>query len=409
MLESRATVGGKMTSVEHEGFLLNTGTGVLAGSYDTIRDLARDVGLGELPRVHGTLGVVRDGEVHRLRTRRLMHDGLRTKLLSWKSKLLMAKLALDGLRMAPKLRYESLADAGAFDHETTAEYCQRRLNDELWRYLAEPAIRAYSREGTVVEFFFIVRNLLSGGFLGYPGRIDFLARALAETLDVQTNARVLSVANDGGGARVTWRHQGREQVERVDACVLAVPGPLVTKLYDDLPTEAETLFDGPLSYGSVYVGHFGLSRRPDETSMILLLPGHEDPGMYAMAFDHHLRPEAVPPDRGLITTYWEHDWCHAHRSLPREEMIEQMVQSIERFVPDIRSMITFTRIDRWPWATVRSAPGLCAALTRLGELLDPGGAVQLAGDYFSVSSTNSSAKSGELAAARLATRAGLAA
>lgn len=241
-------------------------------------------------------------------------------------------------------------------------------------------------------------------FLAYPGRMGFLAEALAAKLDVTTNARVSSVAHEGQRVRVNWRHEELEHSDVVDACVLAVPGELVPSHYANLDARAAQILAGPLHYATVFVAHVGLSARPAEPSMIVMVPSGEDPGMYAIVFDHHLRPAMVGADRGQLTTYWAHEWCETHSDLSDVELIEAMLPSIERFVPDVRSLLEVTRIDRWPRAAMAGAPGYCAAILELFERLDPNCPVQLAGDYFTSSSVNASAVSGERAAARLIAR-----
>lgn len=401
VLESEAVVGGRMSSIDVDGFVMNRGAGMLPGSYRAIRQLAADVGLGEFGRTDGTIGIVREGVVHRVQTDHLVRDGARTKLLSWKSKLRMAKLALDAVRIRPKLSYERIDGAKSFDIESALAYAERRLDDEARRYVVDTVVRGISIEASAVEFFFVAVNLLGTGFLAYPGRMGFLAEALAAKLDVTTRATVTSVAHEGPRVRVSWSCEGVEHVQVVDACVLAVPGELVPNIYVDLDARAAQILTGPLRYGTVYVGHFGLSARPAEPASIVMLPTAEDPGMYGLVFDHHLRPASVPAGRGQLTTYWSHEWCVAHSALSDEELIEKMLGSIERFVPDVRSLLKVARVDRWPRAAMAGAPGYCTAISQLFEYLDPHSPVQLAGDYFTSSSVNASAVSGERAAAQL--------
>src|SRR5262245_8697816 len=108
VLEAEASVGGRMSSIDVDGFVMNRGAGMLPGSDRAIHRLALDVGLGDCGRADGTIGIVRDGVIHRIATDHLVRDGMRTKLLSWRCKLRMARLALDALRIRPKLSYERI-------------------------------------------------------------------------------------------------------------------------------------------------------------------------------------------------------------------------------------------------------------------------------------------------------------
>src|SRR6202011_5029109 len=97
-------------------------------------------------RMDGVLGTIRDGRVRRLRSNGLVMDGLRTDLLSWRSKVRARRILVDALRMRSSLSYENLGLAARFDVETAAEYCERRLNPELREYLVEPVLRALFTE-----------------------------------------------------------------------------------------------------------------------------------------------------------------------------------------------------------------------------------------------------------------------
>src|SRR5258706_1478132 len=108
VLEAEGDIGGRMSSVEVDGFTMNRAANILPASYDTIRGLADDVGLGDqLQRMHGRIGTLRNGRVHRLRTDHLIADALRTKLIPWRSKVRALRVLVDGLKMRSSLSYEN--------------------------------------------------------------------------------------------------------------------------------------------------------------------------------------------------------------------------------------------------------------------------------------------------------------
>src|SRR5258708_37670885 len=99
VLEVERTIGGRMSSVIEGGFTMNRAANILPASYSTIRQLAEDVGLGgQIGPMDGIIGTLRDGTIHRLRSDRMVRDGLRTKLLPWRSKLRMGPLLVDPAR-----------------------------------------------------------------------------------------------------------------------------------------------------------------------------------------------------------------------------------------------------------------------------------------------------------------------
>jgi oxygen-dependent protoporphyrinogen oxidase len=141
--------------------------------------------------------------------------------------------------------------------------------------------------------------------------------------------------------------------------------------------------------------------------MIVQVPASEDPGLCVVTFDHNSSPTVAPPGKGKLASYWLHSWCEARLDRSDDELVAEMLPSIDKVVPGVADMVETTRIDRWRPSVVMSRPGTYAAMNELVERIDPMSPVQLAGDYMTASSTNGCALSGELAAARLADAVGL--
>ena len=407
VLEAEREIGGRMSSVEVEGFTMNRAANILPASYDVIRGLAADVGLGDqLERIHGRIGTLRNGQVHRLRSDHLVVDALRTKLIPWRSKLRALRVLVDAIKMRRSLSYENLGEAAPFDTETAAAYIDRRLDPDLGEYVVEPVLRAlYTAEAerlSKVDFFFAALNLVGSGFLRYPGGIDFLVRALAARLDVRTGARVEVVARDGREVLVRWHEDGGVVEERVDACVIAVVGCAVPALYPELDPVQRRILSEDLQWCTTFNAHFGLSVRPDEPCMIVQVPASEDPGLCVVTFDHNSSPTVAPPGKGKLASYWLHSWCEERLERTDDELITEMLPSVDKVLPGVAGMVETTRIDRWRPSVVMSRPGTYAAMDELVRRIDPTSPVQLAGDFMTASSTNGCALSGELAAERLA-------
>jgi len=406
VLEAEADIGGRMSSIDQDGFTMNRAANILPASYKAIRGLADDVGLGgQLGRMDGAIATLRDGRIRRLRSDHLVRDGIRTDLLSWRSKLKARRLLVDALRMRRSLSYENLGLAARFDVETAAAYCDRRLNEELREYLVDPVLRALfgadADRVSVVDFFFAAVNFIGSGFMQYPGGIDFLVRALAEHVDVRVGARATEVRHDGRTVTVQWEQAGQEHTEACAACVIAVVGPAVAPLYPQLDSTQRRILTEELDYASLFNAHLGLASVPDERALIVQVPRREDAGLCVVTFDHNSSPSLVPPGKGKLSAYWLSSWCEERFDWTDEALFEEMFPAIDKVVPGVRSMVETTRIDRWRPAVLMSRPGTYSAVAELVRCIDPESPVQLAGDYLSASSTNGCAVSGELAAARL--------
>ena len=407
VLEADDVVGGRMSSVVQDGFTMNRAANILPASYTTIRQLAEDVGLGDqISRMDGAIGTLKDGRIHRLRSDHLVGDALRTDLLPWRSKLRAVRLLVDALRMRKTLSYENLGEARRFDTETAAAYFERRLDPDLGEYLVEPILRAlYAAQAerlSKVDFFFAAVNFVGSGFMRYPGGIDFLVTALAERLDVRTGARASLVERDGDVVTVHWTEGAEPKREQCAACVIGVVGPAVPPLYPQLDPTQRRILQEDFEYGTTFNAHFGLTSPPAEPSLIVQVPPSEDRGLCVVTFDHNSSPALVPPGKGLLSTYWLHEWCEERLARSDEELVEEMYPSVAKVVPDVRRLTETTRVDRWRPAVMRSRPGTYAAMAEFARHIDPRSPVQLAGDYLSASSTNGCALSGERAADRLA-------
>ncbi len=408
VLEASPAVGGKMSSLRRDGYVVNRAANILPSSYAALQGLIRDVGLGDqVGEADPVLGIPREGTLHRIRASGLsmVLDGAATALLSARSKVLLRHLAVDVVRMRSSLSYADLGRAARFDTETVAGYCRRRLNPEIREYLVEPILRALftadADDVSVVDFFFAVVNFVGSGLMRYPGGIDFLVTALAAHLDVRLGAVASQVERDADGATVTWQAGGETHEERVAGCVLAVSGAQVPELYPQLdPVQREVMVDR-LRYAVTYVGHFALRSRPDESALIVPVPRSVDENLCVVTFDHLSSPQCVPPGRGLVSSYWLSRWSAARASRTDDELVAEMLPAVGKIVPGVADELVFSHVDRWDPAVVSSYPGWYAQVRRFGEQIDPTHRVQLAGDYLTASSTNGCAVSGELAAERV--------
>jgi oxygen-dependent protoporphyrinogen oxidase len=410
VLEGADAVGGKMGSVRRDGFVVNRGAQLLPTAYTATVQMARDVGLGaKLVEFTPTLAVVRNGRQHLIRGSGpgMALDGLRTALLSSRSKLLLRRLALDAFRMRAALTYENHGGRAAWDNETVAEYCERRLNAEIRDYLIDPLMRGLflvdPLQMSIVDFFFTAVNLLGSTMLRYPAGYDFLARRLAERVgDVRLGTRVERVERTDDGVAVTWREQGGERRAVAGGAVIAVPGPVAPRLYPELDARVREILTREITHSVVIGVHLALARRPREEVVAITVPTRELDGLGAVTFDHIGMPDCAPPGKGLVSAYFSHDWSAPRADIDDERLLAEGVALVERIVPGIGANVEFAQIDRWAPSTPISRRGIHRLTAELQRRCDPRDRVQLAGDYTSIATVNGCVVSGETAAARLA-------
>jgi len=409
VLEAADYIGGKMSSLQLNGFTLNRGATILPTSYVEIKGLLTELGLmDQISQFQAVMAVPREGQVHRLRVPGVgaAIDGITTKLLSTKSKLKMRSLVTDAFRVRDALSYSDVAKLATVDTETIADYAKRRLTPEILEYVIDPFARGLYMTNadplSVAEVFFSMTKVLGSGFMRLPAGIGFLNMALAERVrDVRTGAPVTSVEHDDTGATVTWTHQGQEHTERVAGCVIAAPGYLLPSIYPQLDARTRDILSEEIYYVSCIVMHHALHTRPDEPATFMSMPRTEDDGIGFINFGHQSTQHAVPAGKGLVTSYWMDEWSKAHADLSDGELLEKALPAVERFIPGLSDSVEFNHIQRWEKGWVRTTAGTYHSMAEMTRRMNPSERVQLAGDFLTIPGTNGSSSSGDRAARHL--------
>jgi protoporphyrinogen/coproporphyrinogen III oxidase len=408
VLEAEDYVGGKTAARRRDGFTLNTGASVLAGSYKEMLAIAEEIGVGDqIVKVAPTVGVYADDRVYWLRGNLpgALLDFVRTPLLSWRSKLLLGRLALDSFRNRKRAGFGAPELRAQLDTESVAEYCDRRLNAEIRDRLLAPLLGGlYVIDGaamSVADMYFSFAKLLGGGMLGYRGGIDFFARALAARHDVRTGARVTLVERDGDAVTVHWELDGGSYEETVDGVVLTVPAPLVPPLYPGLDPALQGMLLEGIETANLIGARFGVSRAPDTDALVAVVPSGALNGLCAVLYEHNTSPGSAPPGKSVIGAFFYHEWSTPRLHYTDEQLLAEMLPALEQIVPGLTDSIEFAQITRWTPGALRSHPGQHRLIAEIDATIDPHERVQLAGDYLTIPSINGSVITGETAARRL--------
>ena len=402
VLEAEDHVGGRMWTIEHEGFLLDTGAMVISAGYKELLKLVSDAGLShELVPASGDIGFLREGVVNRIRTTPSL-DVFRGNLFSKTDLLAMGRIAVD-LALAWR-NLEDPVKAQPLDQDSLESYARRRgLSQGAIEYFIEPLSMSLWFEPSAnmsrLAFFWALRRVFGGGFLNSTKGMGFLPAGLAAQLDVSTGAKVKEVIERDSGVEVAWEGGS----ELADAAVIALPLPEMAAVYPQLSAAGKKLVDQLRYSNSVHV-HFGLSSAPDETcSMVYSCPQKFD-GLGVSFFEHNKVPGRAPQGKGLITSYFLQDWCDRHRDLGDDQVTRVAGEQVARAFPRMLDDLETSYVSRRSSCVVINQVGLSATQLEFEADCTANSRIQLAGDYFTCSATNTSLVMGERAAENLLNR-----
>ncbi|MFI9380098.1 protoporphyrinogen/coproporphyrinogen oxidase [Kutzneria sp. NPDC052558] len=428
MLERSNYVGGRMSSLTETSedgrstYRVDRGAVWLSHNYKPMIKLLKDAGLaaGMLP-CSNELGILRDGKIHRLSLVKPL-DLLRTGLFGWRSKLKALRLMLDLGAARRRLHWEDMSAAAAIDVESAHDYSLRRLDQTLLDYLIDPLCNTQflnkAADVSAVSILILLWGTfgapsltLDGGVGTLPATILGLPLMRSERMNVELNAQVTDVRPDGDGVQVTWERDGVRHVERGDSCVVAVPGPAAAGIVTSLTDDQREYLAGVQYATDVHVT-FGLSAPPPgETSFGIAVPEHEHPELCMVLFEHNLRSGRENAGTGMTSLIFRHPWSTERIGLDDDKVIDDALIAFREALPELAAHVDKYRevaaVKRLEKAIVVRPSGGYQDLARFTESLDPNSPIQLAGDYFSYSTTNASLATGERAAHRIINRTGV--
>lgn len=404
VFEAESEVGGRVRSVERDGYILDTAASALAASYGSYNSLADELGIRDeiCPAAPG-IGIFRDGRVHVLRTDRLIRSGLSTKLLSTRSKVKAARMAVDIVRAKTRgqLDYADMRKAAPIDTEDARSYALRVLDAELDSYLCEPVVRtmliADTNKVSKVELFSGFANIMATRICALRGGQARLPRLLGERLDVTLDAPVTRVMDLGAEVEIETLGETR----RFDAVVVAAPLPVAARICPDRAELLRPLAE-QLTYTQALTVSVGLRRPPDCEAMLVQLPSREDPDIALMFLDHNKCADRVPRGRGLVHVDWETDASTKWMDESDEDIAAHTIASVRRVFPELHlDDVVFTHVSRWRHALPFTRIGAYKLIGDFNAAIDPADRIQFAADYMSAAGQNTAVEFGTKAARNL--------
>jgi oxygen-dependent protoporphyrinogen oxidase len=400
VLEARNYPGGRMFTVDWEGFRVDGGAKFVTTSDRSLLKLVKELGLADqLVRSNQglTITIYRDGKMHSANFLSIP-SYLRWSGVSLKARLAMLKLIphflkLGRLQNVYHLERASIPD----DPETFEQFFKDHISQEMFEYWAIPMFEtmcSYSGEDISRKAFLaMMMGYMNADSVTFKDGIGVLPEKLASLLDVQYRARVQTISPlpDGSGARVEYTQDGAPHTSTADRVVVAAPGNHVLALFDE-PRPAWEAFFPTVGYS-----RGALQYHICETDYQPPVPATFVP-----------RSSALPINSISFEKYQDGCWLlltdpsvytfdlHAAEGA----LLKNAMQVAEQIYPALKGTFRAHRIFRWPEKVPTFRPGYLDALKRFwaNPQENP---VYFCGDYFAGPSTGGALYSGNECAKRL--------
>lgn len=408
VIEAGNAVGGRMSTVERQGFRFDTGAIVLTHRYSQMLRLAKDVGLsGEIVAASSALAIPRDGRMHRVYADSPLKN-LTTSVVSWRGKLSAIALLRDVARVAPYADWFDLERLLPFDRESVRDYLTRQCSAEMRDALIGPLFRGLYLEDigdmSVIDLLTILNNFYGAPLFTFGEGVGSLPRALARGLDVKLESRVVAVEEDDHRVRVIWHDtQAGECGMEADACVIALPAPHMAAIFPQLDPELRNAA-AATKYSRILNVQLALDQPTKEKAVAVMLPVEASAELYSVYLDHNKNPLQMPTGKGIATVFWDHAIASNLWGLDDEAIVSRTAIAAAKVLPELGANVLFGHVTRHDIGIVIPAPGDYRRLAPLAVWRRRAKRIHIAGDYLAGGSTNSALCAGDLAARRICER-----
>ena len=153
-------------------------------------------------------------------------------------------------------------------------------------------------------------------------------------------------------------------------------------------------------YERVTVISFCTRVRPNLDVVTIQMPSSQNYDLACIIFAHKIASTRAPADKGIINTYFQHDWTVRHAHLSDSEIMEAARKEIIKLVPEVADLDGYY-VQRWEHVAPIHERGACTRIDHFINSLDPKSPVQIIGDYMVCPSMNVAVTLGNRVAASI--------
>ena len=412
ILEEMSFVGGRMSSEQYQGFIIDKGAYTFPDGHRNLRRFIQDLGLkDQLVRTSGTASTFSGGKEYQIKIGSPM-DFLKYKLLTGRNKKDMIKMFLYAQSLGKALDIvHPIGKTFDLERQTAAEYLLESFDEAILEKIAYPIFSevflGVPEQNSKLAFLATIKNLTKFKIFAFTKGMGVVPEQLMRELDVRLNSPVVKIAPASREGlyeiQVGGDNPGSYLAEGV---ILAIPLPLVVHLVDGLPQELADAFRS-VRYAPSIVTALAVDKEYLDTSMINNVLRKDSRVVATVVFDHHKSSQRIPKGKSLVTVILCEPACRTLFDEPDAKITEVVLEEMDKRYRGFSEKLIFSKVCRWLHGAVQLMPGSVrqqhVMRKMLGEL--PGN-LFFAGDGLYKSSLEISFDTGVEAANRMIERLG---
>lgn len=349
VFEARDYVGGRMASLEWEGFTINPGAQFFTGVDRYLLKMASDLGLSDQLRIRAKglmLSIYRDGRIHPVN---FLSIG---SYLRWSGVSLSGRLAM--LRLLPhilrfrKVNIYHMERSSEPDILSYADFFRRFISQEMFDYWVYPTFETncsyQENDLSQKAFLSLMAGYLNTNTYYFANGIGALTAAFGSMLDVRTSSAVTSIEYNSDSVRLTVDRAGEFETHHADRVVIATQGNRVLSLFSK-PRPAWTKFFPQVTYTSIATQfhifqHQSFDPRVAPADGVMIPRTNQNIGVAFIYFQQR------QGDRWLVLT--EPRAGNYNPGEPDEVQLEYAWREVAKVYPELSDRRVATRQFRWP-------------------------------------------------------------
>jgi len=404
VLESTNNVGGRMSTVVIDGYIIDVGAQFLSSGYTIIINMLKELEIEDIfAQTSNKFGIVKNGKIYSFNYQNpisIMTSGL----YNLKQFIRLISGTLQLYKKTKSLSKSNYSEWHEFDTENTKSFCDKYYSEFITEYLFEPILEAFyfqnpeetSKALSIALQHFSINNCRT---MTLKGGINQLPKKIATKLNIQYNSEVIEInkIHDKIEVRTT------KETYITDNVIIATTSNIAKRLYKDVDAIENKLLD--TKYSSTINVAIGLSDIVPQFKKHygIIIPRKERQYIAAIAIERNKDNDRAYHGE-LLSVMLDGKAGKLLINSDENEIISKVVKELEVYYPDLSKKIKFTKLFRWQYAEPMSEIGRSKNIYTYRQQFNSKKGIYLAGDYMGMPFTEGAAESGYWIASKIITQ-----